>query len=89
MSPLPIGLIAVAAFLVLTMLGMPIGFSFLSVGFIGIIFLRGLDPALSILGSMPYTWASNYNLVAVPLFVLMGQIAHYTGISGRLFKNRM
>jgi tripartite ATP-independent transporter DctM subunit len=67
------------------MLGMPIGFSFLSVGFIGIIFLRGLDPALSILGSMPYTWASNYNLVAVPLFILMGQFAYHSKISAELY----
>ena len=85
MSPFLIGLIAVIAFLVLTMLGMPIGFSFLSVGFVGIIFLRGLDPALSILGSMPYTWASNYNLVAVPLFILMGQFAYHSKISAELY----
>lgn len=85
MSPLFIGIISVVAFLALAMIGMPIGFSFATVGFIGIIFLRGLDPALSILGSMPYTWASNYNLVAVPLFILMGQFAFHSRISADLY----
>lgn len=85
MPPLFIGVISVFAFLALTMIGMPIGFSFASVGFVGIIFLRGLDPALSILGSMPYTWASNYNLVAVPLFILMGQFAYHSKISADLY----
>jgi len=85
MSALFIGVISVFAFLALTMIGMPIGFSFASVGFVGIIFLRGLDPALSILGSMPYTWASNYNLVAVPLFILMGQFAYHSKISAELY----
>jgi C4-dicarboxylate transporter, DctM subunit len=75
----------VFAFLALVMIGMPIGFSFATVGFIGIIFLRGLDPALSILGSLPYTWASDYNLIAVPLFILMGQFAFHSGISADLY----
>jgi C4-dicarboxylate transporter, DctM subunit len=85
LSPFLIGLIAVIAFLALTMMGMPIGFSFTTVGFVGILFLKGLDPALSILGSMPYTWASNYNLVAVPLFILMGQFAFHSKISADLY----
>jgi C4-dicarboxylate transporter DctM subunit len=84
-SPLFIGIASLAVFLFLAMIGMPIGFSFATVGFIGIIFLRGLDPALSILGSMPYTWASNYNLVAVPLFILMGQFAYHSKISAELY----
>jgi C4-dicarboxylate transporter DctM subunit len=85
LSPLFIGIISVVAFLALAMIGMPIGFSFATMGFIGIIFLRGLDPALSILGSLPYTWASNYNLIAVPLFILMGQFAFHSGISTDLY----
>ena len=85
MSPLLVGIIGVFLFLALAIMGMPIGFSFAGVGFVGIIFLRGLDPALSILGSMPYTWASNYNLVAVPLFILMGQFAYHSGISSELY----
>lgn len=86
MSPLLLGVIAVAGFLALAVMGMPIGFSFATVGFIGIVFLKGLDAGLSILGSMPYTWASNYNLVAVPLFILMGQFVFHSRISTDLYE---
>lgn len=86
MSLLLVGVIGVAGFLALAMMGMPIGFSFATVGFIGIVSCRGLSAGLSILGSMPYTWASNYNLVAVPLFILMGQFVFHSKISTDLYE---
>lgn len=40
---------------------------------------------LSLLGTAPYTWASQYTLVAIPLFILMGQFAFHSGISRDLY----
>jgi tripartite ATP-independent transporter DctM subunit len=85
MSPIILGIIGLIVFLLLIYIGMPIGFSFALVGFLGIIFLRGLDSALSILGAAPYTWASQYSLLPVPLFILMGQFAFHSGISNELY----
>ena len=76
MSPHLIGFIGIVAFFLLVMLlRMPIAFSFAIVGFIGISILKGLGPGLSLLGTIPYSWASNWNLVCIPLFLLMGQLA--------------
>ena len=80
-----IGLIAVASFLFLAFLGLPLGFSFALVGFIGMFLLKGLLPALSLLGGNPYSQVASFVLCAVPLFVLMGQLAFYSGISRNLF----
>jgi len=85
MPPSLIGLIGIAVFLLLVLLSMPIAFSFAIVGFIGLIILKGLGPALSILGSAPFTWASSWTLVCIPMFVLMGQFAFYSGISQDLY----
>jgi C4-dicarboxylate transporter DctM subunit len=83
--PLLIGLAAVGAFLLLSFLGLPLGFAFALVGFVGMVFLKGLIPALNLLGGNPYAQVSSFVLCAVPLFILMGQFAFYSGISRNLF----
>jgi len=80
------GVVALFAFLVLVLIGMPIAFAFATTGVIGLIILRGLEAGLSTLGAAPYTWASQYTLIAFPLFVLMGQFAFYAGISKDLYQ---
>ena len=85
MPPLLIGFIAVGAFLLLSFLGLPLGFSFALVGFVGMVFLKGLIPALNLLGGNPYSQVASFILCAVPLFILMGQFAFYSGISRNLF----
>ena len=80
-----IGLIAVGGFLFLSFLGLPLGFSFIVVGFTGMYLLKGLMPALNLLGGNPYSQVASFVLCAVPLFVLMGQLAFYSGISRNLF----
>jgi tripartite ATP-independent transporter DctM subunit len=72
-------------FFLLVFFGMPIGFSFAIVGFLGFIAIRNLNQALSLLGMIPYSWCSSYMLVVIPLFVLMGQFAFHSGISGDLY----
>jgi C4-dicarboxylate transporter, DctM subunit len=85
MSPLLIGFMAIGVFIFLSFLGLPLGFSFALVGFAGTVFVRGLMPALNLLGGNPYSQVASFVLCAVPLFVLMGQFAFYSGISRNLF----
>jgi C4-dicarboxylate transporter DctM subunit len=66
-------------------IGLPFGFSFALVGFFGFVFTQGWPQALSIMGDAPYSQTANYILTALPLFVLMGQFAFYSGISQGLF----
>ena len=65
---------------------MPIAFCFAIVGFSGVILLRSLDTALYLIGTSFYTYASDFGLVSVPLFILMGQLVYYAGVSGDLYE---
>jgi len=85
LDPVIVGVISLALFFVLVALGMPIAFSFATAGFLGFALIRTVDQALSLLGGMPYVWGSSFVLVVLPLFVLMGQFAFHSGISGDLY----
>ena len=85
MSPIEIGGLGIAGFLLLLCLGMPIALSFATAGILGIIAVQGLGPGLNLLGQAFYTWTSSYVLCTIPLFVLMGQFAYHSGISGDLY----
>ena len=54
-------------------------------GFLGFAYLVGPSAALSILGSSPYDTAASYSFSVVPLFILMGQIAQYSGMSEDIY----
>lgn len=85
MDPFILGIICLVLFFMLVAVGMPIAFCFATVGLIGFALTRTLDQALSVLGGTPYVWGSNFVLVVIPLFVLMGQFAFHSGISGDLY----
>ena len=53
MDPAIIGFIGFALLFVLIAFGVPIGFSFISVEFLGIVFLSGLNAAISALARIP------------------------------------
>ena len=86
MDALSLGFIAIAAFMLLAFMGLPLAFCFLSVGFVGLASIRGLYPAMALLGETPYSAIASYLLCAVPLFILMGQFVFHSGISSDLFR---
>ncbi|MBW1799973.1 MAG: TRAP transporter large permease [Deltaproteobacteria bacterium] len=85
MPPHLIGVLGVVVFLILAILGLPIAFSFATAGFIGIVFIQGLNAGLASLGEAAYSKVASYVLSTIPLFVLMGQFAFHSGISRDLF----
>lgn len=85
MSSTAIGLIGIAALLVLLFLRMPIGIAMALVGAIGIAVLNSVDAALHTLGSFPFSYAAVHALSVIPLFVLMGNCAAVSGMSRDLF----
>lgn len=85
MDTLTISLLGLAVFLLLVAIGMPIAFAFALVGGIGMIIVKGFGPALTMMGSAPFVWSTNYNLLALPTFLLMGQFVFYSGVSTELY----
>lgn len=85
MSASMIGMIGMVVLLVLMALRVPVAFAMFAVGFTGIAVLNGTNAALSLLASESFTLASSAELVVVPLFILMGNVATETGMSRKLY----
>lgn len=86
MSPIIVGLIGLIFAFILLFLRMPIALAFLTSGFFGLWYLKGLGPVLSILGTVPYSTASMYVWTVIPLFVFMGYLAERTGLAEEFYK---
>ncbi len=85
MSSAALGTIGVGILLVLLILRIPVAFAMFLVGFVGIWILNGWASAMGLLASESFTLASSPELVVVPLFILMGNVASATGMSRQLY----
>jgi tripartite ATP-independent transporter DctM subunit len=80
------GLWGFAAMIGLLALGIPVAYAIGTVAILGILYAVGPVFLLSTLQSLPYAFASDYNFVVVPLFVLMGALASRAGIITDLYQ---
>lgn len=85
MDPIYSGLVGTVALLILLALRVPIGFALIFVSFCGIWFLRDFNVAWSQLGTVPHEFSASWTLSAIPMFILMGAFAQYSGITSRLY----
>lgn len=86
MSPVLVGLSGIGILLILLMVRIPVAFAMFAVGFAGIWYLNGLQAAIGLLSSETFALASNAELIVVPLFILMGNVASVTGMSRKLYE---
>ncbi len=75
------GVMGIVVLLVLLAMGMPVGAVMALVGFVGAIYIVGLDGALGMVGIVPYDDMWSYILSCTPLFILMGAIILHSGIA--------
>jgi tripartite ATP-independent transporter DctM subunit len=66
-------------------MGIPVAYAIGAVAIAGIFYAVGPVFLLSTIQSLPYAFASDYNFVVVPLFVLMGALASRAGIISDLY----
>lgn len=87
-SNLILGLIAFGLLFLFLFIRMPIAWTMCIIGTMGMVAVsRNVIAALAAVGSTPYSAAANYNLIALPLFVFMGCMILYSGISVDLFNS--
>jgi len=86
MSTLSLALISLSSILILIGLRLPIGVALGGVSIVGFWYLRNFSVALSLLEDTPFVFAANWDLTAIPMFLLMGAIANNSGISTSLFR---
>ncbi len=86
MSLTLLAVIGIIVMVALLFLGMNIGIAMLLVGAVGYTIAAGdLGMTLGRLGMVPFTTASTYTYVVIPLFVLMGEFTLESGMSKGLY----
>lgn len=85
MSPSTIGFIGICVLIILILSRMHIGICMGLVGFVGFACVAGIEPALGILKTVPYTTFASEDLSVIPLFILMGSFAFAAGMSEDLY----
>ena len=87
MNPQAIGALGFLIMVTMIFLRIPVAIALGLVGAIGYAVLNGAQQSLLVLGRVPFTFASAYDLSVVPLFVLMGSIARHSGMARELFQS--
>lgn len=85
MDPVIVGIIGTAAVFLLLFLGMPIAFSMMLVGFLGVTYLSSVHAALPMVASTVYEVSSYYPYTVIPLFIVMGGFAGSSGMTQELY----
>jgi len=79
-SPLVIGWIGLVVLFAVMATGIPIGLCMALVGFIGYVLIAGVPAAIAQIQTVPFSTVASYDMTLLPLFVLMGELAFFSGI---------
>jgi C4-dicarboxylate transporter DctM subunit len=86
LSPTSIGILGFVILFVLILIRLPILFAFGLVGFFGFAHLTTFRAADSVVITTTWSYGTSYVLMAVPLFILMGQFASFSHIGDELYE---
>ena len=86
MTSLQIGFLSLAVVIFLIAIRVPIAVALGGVALAGMAFVRNVDVALGLAKETPFNFAAHWSLTAIPMFLLMGAIAHNAGLSSALFR---
>jgi tripartite ATP-independent transporter DctM subunit len=79
------GLISVAATMVLVLCGVRIGFASGVIGLVGLVAIRGWEAGAGLAGALAYSEVSHYSLSVLPMFILIGFLAYFAGLTQGAF----
>ncbi|MBL8382802.1 MAG: TRAP transporter large permease [Burkholderiales bacterium] len=87
MTPLAIGIAGALGLLLLAVLGVRIAYAAAFVGIVGLVVLMG-NPyaALVAAGTIPFAKSTSYELSVLPMFILIGYLAYYAGMTRTSFE---
>ncbi len=85
MTSIQVGLLSIPIIFILLFLRMPVAYVMLVVGMAGFTVLRSPAAMYSVASQTIYNTFASYSLIVIPLFVWMGYIAFYSGISSRIY----
>jgi tripartite ATP-independent transporter DctM subunit len=85
MDPVTVGILGSCLLFLFLLMGVPIAFSLMLVGFLGTAYLASIHAALPMVARTVYESASHYPYTIIPLFIVMGSYAEISGISSDLY----
>ncbi|HUV56001.1 MAG TPA: TRAP transporter large permease subunit, partial [Dehalococcoidales bacterium] len=85
MDPTLVGILSIVGMLVFLVIGLPVAFAMGLAGFLGFVYLSGTNTAFGVLYNLPYRTISSWLFSVIPMFILMGDFAFYSGITSELF----
>jgi len=86
LDPATIGGIGVGLLLLLCSLGVRFAYAGALVGTLGLAAMLGWDRGVQTAGIVPFAAGSNYTLSVLPMFILIGYLAYYAGITQTAFE---
>jgi tripartite ATP-independent transporter DctM subunit len=84
-NPVSVGILSLVALTLFLMSGVRIAFATAICGFFGLWVMRGYDPAASLSAQTILGHVTNYNLLVLPLFIMMGFFAYYANITRDIY----
>ena len=85
MDPVLIGILGIVLLFFFLLMGLPIAFAMMLVGFLGISQLTSIQAALPVMARSVYETSSQYPYTIIPLFIVMGAYAEISGMSRDLY----
>ncbi len=67
-------------------IGMPVAFTLVFTGALGLYLVGGWDTMAGVLSTAPLSTASSYELISIPLFILMAEFVIISGVADDLFR---
>ncbi len=81
MELLAIGVLGMFLMFVLIILGVPVAFAMGSVAILGLLWVSTVSVTMAQTTLVPWQIGTDFVILCVPLFILMGQLVFYTGIA--------
>ncbi len=81
-----VGILGVVGLIFMVILGVRVYVAAALTGFLGLWILRDWHVAASIAGTIPHSKTVTYPLSVLPLFILIGFLAFYAGLTSKLFE---
>ncbi len=79
-------ILPIVLLLILLVLSVPVALSLALAGVVGIYLLKGMPSLIGILSTAPKSSLASYELLTIPMFILMAEFIGMSGISSNLFR---
>lgn len=86
MTPIELGIGALFLLILSIAIGVPVGIGMIVVGGAGFALLASPQALFAFLNDAAFGRVSNYSLMVIPMFLLMGELATHAGLSRSLFR---